>query len=275
MYAHLFLKGRVMEFIINVFTYNGKGGNKAGIVMIKEDISKEECQKKAKELEFSETVFVKKISKKIFELKFYTPQCEIEFCGHASLGAFYVLKKTGVIEEGEYIERLGFKDLKVILEEREIFLEQDSIRIESVPKIKKILDSIGVKKEELYEGLEIVIGYSGLRDILIPVKSRKILNNLKIDLEKIKYISKDYDTVGYHVYTIENNRVYCRNFAPLYGIDEEAATGSSNGALFGYLNTFERYKSDYLEFFQGENYGQCSKIIVRFIDGKVYVGSEF
>lgn len=48
MYARLFLKGRVMEFIINVFTYNGKGGNKAGVVMIKEDISKEECQKKLK-----------------------------------------------------------------------------------------------------------------------------------------------------------------------------------------------------------------------------------
>ncbi|MGL4785278.1 MAG: PhzF family phenazine biosynthesis protein, partial [Cetobacterium sp.] len=66
-----------------------------------------------------------------------------------------------------------------------------------------------------------------------------------------------------------------RNFAPLYGIDEEAATGSSNGALFGYLNTIERYKSDYLEFFQGENYGACSKITGRVLDGKIYVGSEF
>ncbi|MGL5413125.1 PhzF family phenazine biosynthesis protein [Cetobacterium sp.] len=264
-----------MEFVVNVFTHNGKGGNKAGIVMLKEDISKEECQKKAKDLGFSETVFVKKISEKIFELKFYTPQCEIEFCGHASLGAFYILKKNGIIGEGEYIERLDFKDLKVRVEEREIFLEQDSIKIEKISEIEKILNSIGVKKEELHENLEIVIGYSGLRDILIPVKNRKVLNNLKIDLEKIKYISKDYNAVGYHVYTIENNRVYCRNFAPLYGIDEEAATGSSNGALFGYLNTIERYKSDYLEFFQGENYGACSKITGRVLDGKIYVGSEF
>lgn len=264
-----------MEFVVNVFTHNGKGGNKAGVVMLKEDILKGECQKKAKELGFSETVFVKKISEKIFELKFYTPQCEIEFCGHASLGAFYILKKTGIIEEGEYIERFNFKDLKVRVEKREIFLEQDSIKIEGISEIEQILNSIGVKKEELHENLEIVIGYSGLRDILIPVKNRKVLNNLKIDLEKIKYISKDCSAVGYHVYTIENNRVYCRNFAPLYGIDEEAATGSSNGALFGYLNTIERYKSDYLEFFQGENYGACSKITGRVIDGKIYVGSEF
>lgn len=275
MYALLLLKGRNMEYIVNVFTHNGKGGNKAGVVIVKEYISKDECQKKAKELGFSETVFVKKISENIFELKFYTPQCEIEFCGHASLGAFYVLREAGAIVEGEYIERLNFKDLKVIVEKEKIFLEQDSIKIESITELERVLQSIGVKKEDLHEDLEIVVGYSGLRDILIPVKNRKILNNLDIDLEEIKNISKFYNAVGYHVYTIEDDKVYCRNFAPLYGIDEEAATGSSNGALFGYLNTVEKYISEYLEFFQGENYGDCSKITGRLINGKVYVGSEF
>lgn len=34
-----------MEFVVNVFTHNGKGGNKAGVVMLKEDILKGECQK--------------------------------------------------------------------------------------------------------------------------------------------------------------------------------------------------------------------------------------
>lgn len=264
-----------MEYIVNVFTHNGKGGNKAGVVIVKEYISKDECQKKAKELGFSETVFIKKISENIFELKFYTPQCEIEFCGHASLGAFYVLRETGAVVEGEYIERLNFKDLKVIVEKEKIFLEQDSIKIESITELERVLQSIGVKKEDLHEDLEIVVGYSGLRDILIPVKNRKILNNLDIDLEEIKNISKFYNAVGYHVYTIEDDKVYCRNFAPLYGIDEEAATGSSNGALLGYLNTVEKYISEYLEFFQGENYGDCSKITGRLINGKVYVGSEF
>lgn len=264
-----------MEYIVNVFAHNRRGGNKAGVVILKETLPEEDYQRKAKEFGFSETVFVKKISEKIFELKFYTPQCEIEFCGHASLAAFYILKKNGIIGEGKYIERLTFNDLKVIVEENKIFLEQDIIKIESVKDKDKILESIGIKEEELNRGLEVVIGYSGLRDILIPVKNRDILNNLNIDLEKIKVISKNQDVVGYHIYTIENGRVYCRNFAPLYGIDEEAATGSSNGALFGYLNTVKRYRSDYLEFFQGENYGDCSKINVKYIDGKVYVGSEF
>ncbi|WP_407536200.1 hypothetical protein QCB49_03800 [Cetobacterium somerae] len=45
MYTLLLLKRRVMEFVVNVFTHNGKGGNKAGVVMLKEDILKGECQK--------------------------------------------------------------------------------------------------------------------------------------------------------------------------------------------------------------------------------------
>lgn len=38
-----------------------------------------------------------------------------------------------------------------------------------------------------------------------------------------------------HLYTCNDNRIICRNFAPLYDINEEAATGTSNGALACYL----------------------------------------
>ena len=41
-----------MEFVVNIFTHNGKGGNKAGVVMLKEDILKDECQKKLKSWDF-------------------------------------------------------------------------------------------------------------------------------------------------------------------------------------------------------------------------------
>lgn len=43
-------------------------------------------------------------------------------------------------------------------------------------------------------------------------------------LKKIKEISKYYNVVGMHLYTFNDNRIICRNFAPLYDINEEAAT---------------------------------------------------
>lgn len=264
-----------MKYIVDVFTYNKKGGNKAGVVILDKELTRNQYQNIAKEFGFSETVFIKKISNKIFKLRFYTPECEIEFCGHASLAAFHILNKVGIIEEGKYIERLNFRDLEVIVEEKKIFLEQDNVKIEVVSEIDEILDSIGLNSRDLYEGLEVVMGYTGLRDILIPIRNKQILNNLNINFKKVKDISERYSVVGYHVYTLDNNEIYCRNFAPLYGINEEAATGSSNGALFGYLNTIDNYKNNFMNFFQGENYGEISKIIVKYINNKIYIGSEF
>ncbi|WP_297597487.1 PhzF family phenazine biosynthesis protein [uncultured Cetobacterium sp.] len=270
-----------MEYIVDVFTYKGKGGNKAGVVFLNDEyISKKDCQKIATKLNLSETVFVKKIDTNIFELRFFTSKCEIDFCGHASLGAFYVLKKMGIIETGEFIERLKIRDLNVIVEENKIFLEQDDIAIYGVLNEEEIIESIGVSREDLDKNFNIVVGYSGLRDILIPVKNRKILNSLKIDLKRIEELSKVNSVVGYHIYCIEEKVVYCRNFAPLYGIEEESATGSSNGALFGYIYINSIEKNFEPIAFQGENYGQISQILGKILIKhnkkiKVYIGSEF
>ena len=80
---------------------------------------------------------------------------------------------------------------------------------------------------------------TGLRDLIIPVESLESLRSIKPDYELITELSRKYDITGYHVFTLEtedeNNTAQCRNFAPLFGIDEESATGTSSGALAGYL----------------------------------------
>ncbi|MEG2092552.1 PhzF family phenazine biosynthesis protein, partial [Cetobacterium sp.] len=159
-----------MEYVVDVFTHKSKGGNKAGVILNKEEISLSECQKIATKLNLSETVFVKKVDSNIFELKFFTPKCEIEFCGHASLAAFYILKKFEMIGEGKYIARLKFIDLSVVVEENKIFLEQDDVILSDVINKNGIMESLGLKNDELDKKIDIVIAYSGLRDILIPVR---------------------------------------------------------------------------------------------------------
>ena len=69
----------------------------------------------------------------------------------------------------------------------------------------------------------------------MPICSRQALNRLSVNMKALAKLSKTYDVVGAHAFTIEEGKVYARNFAPLYGIDEESATGTSNGALVAYL----------------------------------------
>ncbi|GHU51516.1 phenazine biosynthesis protein PhzF [Clostridia bacterium] len=82
---------------------------------------------------------------------------------------------------------------------------------------------------------------TGLPDIILPLRTTELLHGLKPDFQKMSELSERLGVTGVHAFSTEIDRVdgeivvHCRNFAPLYGIDEEAATGTANGALMWYL----------------------------------------
>lgn len=104
---------------------------------------------------------------------------------------------------------------------------------------------------------------TGLPDILLPVGSEKDLADITPDFPALSRLSEKHQVVGVHAFTVnaDDGAVHCRNFAPLYDIDEEAATGTSNGALTYYL-----YKNGLIQsgaetlFIQGEAMNRPSKI---------------
>jgi PhzF family phenazine biosynthesis protein len=123
--------------------------------------------------------------------------------------------------------------------------------------------------------LEPCIVSCGLSDILLPVSSREILYKAVQKREEVVKISKVLQVVGVHMYCCEpfsNVTAYCRNFAPLFGIDEEAATGTSNGSLTYYL-----YKSGVIKensvntFLQGKS-TPASVILGRIANDRVFIG---
>ena len=97
----------------------------------------------------------------------------------------------------------------------------------------------------------------------------KIISNKKLNLERYpdgkseilrKEISKKYDVIGIHAFTTDGDvDAYSRNFAPIVGIDEESATGTSNGALSCYLYKYVNKKNKYI-LRQGFSMGLPSEI---------------
>ena len=85
--------------------------------------------------------------------------------------------------------------------------------------------------------------------------------------------------VGFHAFAISDDdeiTADCRNFAPLYDIDEEAATGTSNGALTWYLYKHQRIETDAANtFLQGEVMGRASKIMSKITkDNEILIGGK-
>jgi PhzF family phenazine biosynthesis protein len=253
--------------ILNAFTYNKKGGNGAGVLYLKEKINEDIMQKIATEVNLSETVFIAASDDPSidFDVRFFTPTNEVDLCGHGTLAAFGYLKQEQMIDNGSYRQQTKAGMLRIDVTDDVVYMEQALPTYGKTLDKIEIADSLNIKRINLSDNLPVQLVSTGLRDILVPVKSPEILEEIQPDFEKIKKISKQNDAVGYHVFSLKTKEEFtasCRNFAPLVGIDEESATGTSNGALACYLQKYLKGESTYV-FQQGFNMNQPSKIIVK------------
>lgn len=85
-------------FNVDVFTDSPYSGNPAGVVIFKEMQDDTRMLSIAKELKLSETAFIQK-EENCFNLRWFTPNVEVKFCGHATLASAHVLDEIGVVEK--------------------------------------------------------------------------------------------------------------------------------------------------------------------------------
>lgn len=220
-------------YTYKAFGINKNYGNLAG-VCLEEMLSNKEKQKIAKKLGYSETAFIERRSENEFKIEFFTPNSQIEVCGHATIASFSFLFKEKIITQGNYIMDTTIGTFSVqVTSKGKVMMEQKLPIFYGKLDKEEIAISLGIGEDDIIDNVPINIVSTGLKDIFIGVKNREILYNMKPNFQFIKEISEKYKCIGYHVYTLECDNVAaeCRNFAPLYDIDEECATGTSSGAL--------------------------------------------
>ncbi len=259
-------------YIVDAFSDQLFGGNTAGVVICGENEEfpgKEVMIKTAAELKYSETAFVKKLEEKTFHIRYFTPADEVELCGHATIGTFGALLDEGIVEDNASyeIETLSGR-LEVILKDGFILMDMsEPIEMEEIKastKLAELAEIMGISTDDI--GMAPQLISTGLPDIMLHIKTKTALMNIAPHFDRLAELSKKYEVVGVHAFTLAEDQkdvlAYCRNFAPLYEIDEEAATGTSNGALTYYL-----YKNGYVKegenntFLQGESMNRPSKIM--------------
>jgi PhzF family phenazine biosynthesis protein len=259
---------------VQAFSKNNSGGNAAGVVLEGEHLSEVEMQEIAKDLNYSETAFVLESHVADYKVRFFTPSSEVDLCGHATIGTFHILHQIKELPPGTYRQETLAGILSIDIDETGvIYMEQPLPETFGVLDKEAIASSLGIKGEDIIEPIEIVS--TGLKDIIIGVKNSEILSSIKPNFDHIKEISKDHKVVGYHVFTMDVKAPYfarCRNFAPLYDIEEEAATGTASGALTAYFIKHHKALSIQLEsgsqewfYEQGCEMNSLSEIGVKFV----------
>jgi len=275
-------------YIVDAFTQEKFGGNPAGVVILPEgaDFPSDELMvKTAAELRYSETAFIKKLENGEFNIRYFTPAAEVDLCGHATIASFKALLYAGIIEDNAtYINHTLSGDLEIVVNNGFVLMDMaNPVRIGSIVNdqaLEELYTIMGLDyADQKARGLEMnpQMISTGLPDIMMPVVSLADLEAIAPNFPALSDLSKRYEVVGVHAFTLDGDDATChvRNFAPLYDIDEEAATGTSNGALtyYGYLNGFVKDGDD-CKFIQGEKMQRPSQILSNIKDEKIKVGGD-
>lgn len=259
--------------IVDAFTDTVFGGNPAGVVILPEGadfLSDETMVKTAAELRYSETAFIKQLGGSEFNIRYFTPAAEVDLCGHATIGSFCALLHMGVISPNcDCINHTLAGDLNINVKDGFVMMDMASpVEIATISEkaaIDELYRVMGAKYDPSKVSLLPKLISTGLPDIMMPVATQADLDAMEPDMKALSELSARYEAVGVHAFTLDAEdgiTAHARNFAPLYDIDEEAATGTSNGALTYYLYLNKIIKAeDNCKIIQGEKMDRPSVIL--------------
>ena len=275
-------------YIMDAFTTQRFSGNQAGVVLLSNEepeLTDAFCQALAAELKHSETAFVRPAGPDSFRLRYFTPEGEVDLCGHATIAAFTTLREAEGLAPGTYRASTLAGELNIQVSDQAVWMDMAPPvegRGFSSEETEELYAAYGLSAADCPEGYAPMVVSTGLQDILLPVRTREALDRAVQNEAAVTGLSRRYGVVGVHMFwpcLDEEAAVRCRNFAPLYAIPEEAATGTSNGALTYYL-----YRRGKLaagaenRFVQGEKMGKPSEILSRLTEGpegvRVQVGGR-
>lgn len=275
-------------YIVDAFTTQRFSGNQAGVALLtseEPELTDAFCQALAAELKHSETAFVRPTGPDSFCLRYFTPEGEVDLCGHATIAAFTTLRETESLAPGTYRASTLAGELNIQVSGQAVWMDMAPPvegRGFSPEETAELYAAYGLSTADCPEGFAPMVVSTGLQDILLPVSTAEALDRAEQDERAVTELSERYGVVGVHMFwpcLNGEDAAHCRNFAPLYAIPEEAATGTSNGALTYYL--YRRGKiaaGAENRFVQGEKMGKPSEILSRLTEGpdgvKVQVGGR-
>ena len=265
-------------YIVDAFTTHPFGGNPAGVVLLPEGGGFPDeglMQQVAAELRYSETAFVRRDGEQEFTVRYFTPRYEVDLCGHATIATFGTLRKEGIVPAGSTcMNHTLAGDLEVRMDERVMMQMATPRVVERTVDEGRLCHIMGCGAPVM--PVEIVS--TGLPDIILPLGSVAELEALQPDMVALADLSRELAVTGVHAFAAvgDGYTAHARNFGPLFGVDEESATGTANAALTHYLHRRGMIApGGSFAFMQGEKMGRPSVVETTLgNDGQIYVGGQ-
>lgn len=245
---------------VDAFTDRAFAGNPAAVCLL--DAPREEgwMQNVAREMNLSETAFLV-LQDDGYGLRWFTPEAEVDLCGHATLASAHVLWEEDILDK-KATARFHTRSGLLLAARKEGWIEMDFPAERQKPAIAPPALTRALGTTPVYIG-------RNRFDYLAELESEEVLRSLRPDLSLLKTLpargvivtapsdSKDYDFVS-------------RFFAPGVGINEDPVTGSAHCCLGPYWQ--KRLKKDRFTAYQASARGGIVRVTV--LDDRVMLGGQ-
>lgn len=238
-------------FIVDVFAEAKYEGNQLAVVLAESGLETEQMQTIAREMHFSETTFITgyDLEKKTFKVRIFTPESELPFAGHPTLGTAYIAQKELLKEKVDELTldmKAGLIPVKFNYTGNEpgtLWMTQLNPEFGETHPIEVFADILGLSAEDFDTDYPIQEVSTGVYFYMVPLKTRAALKRIKVDTEKLAEYSKGRKASTPFMFCKEPEDPANHAKARLLGKWEDPATGSANGCFLGYSVKY-RYFGD-------------------------------
>jgi PhzF family phenazine biosynthesis protein len=202
-------------------------------------------------------------------LRFFVPKHEMEMCGHATVGAVWLLHHLGRLPRDQVVIATLSGTVQARIIEGGVEISQPLGRVESVAaaQIADILSVLGIGFDAL-DVMPVVNAATSRVKTLVPLKSAAILNQLAPDFARMERLCESLGSTGLYPFAASEASPHifeARQFPKASGYPEDPATGIAAAALaFGLLAAGRIGAGDAIVIRQGWAMGRPSEIRVRF-----------
>ena len=254
---------------VAAFSLNNQGGNPAGVAVVDEMPEAKEMLKIAKEVGYSETAFLHQY-KDGWRVRYFAPEIEVPFCGHATIATGFVLGKSN----GEGLYKLYLNDgeisVSVIKSDSDILnvsLQSPETFTELAPSdfLESLLSAFDISHSDINPEFPIRLAYAGAKHLIIVLKDHTKLKSMSYDFDTVKALMENEGLITINLlWKASNNTFHSRNPFAAGGVYEDPATGAAAAAFAGYLRDINWSGNSSFEIYQGEDMGFPSHLLVEY-----------
>lgn len=255
-------------YYLSAFTTQPQAGNPAGVWVGDLLPDKPTMQKIAADVGFSETAFISPQTGFEREIRYFSPEGEVAFCGHATIASGVLLGEkhgNGLYQLNSSVGKIPVT-VETINDQRIASLTsvEPSYTKASDELLDEVLKALNWNKEELDSSIPPARAYAGAWHLVLAAQSKTRLDNLDYDFDTLKatMLRENLTTIQL-VWRDKKDLFHSRNPFPVGGIVEDPATGAAAAALGGYLRESSLLTAPKkIHIHQGDVMGRPSRLLV-------------